>query len=257
MKSLPILALSIASLAAGATGYAQFTVPSRAAQYQQQGNNDNLAYRQGIRDGRSDAQRNRRMDMDARRWNSQRDRADYQAGYQRGYQEASSRAANNNNYSTSQAYEDGLRDGQNDAQRNRRPLMRNRYGSNSGQQRDYEAGYNDGYNRVANNYADQGSYNFGQQSSTSQPYGVREPSLAIRPDNYVTWDSGSQQPVRVFVQPDNNSEQLFAEGATGTQIANWMEQGHRYTFIMRDMNGREIGRQTADLRGGFRNGRRF
>ena len=82
--------MAIASLA-GATGYAQFSAPPRAAQYQgygydgNRGYNDNLAYRQGIRDGRSDAQRNRRMDMDARRWNNAQDRSDYQAGYQRGY----------------------------------------------------------------------------------------------------------------------------------------------------------------------------
>ena len=43
-------------------------------------------------------------------------------------------------------------------------------------------------------------------------------------------------------------EQLFAEAPSGSQMASWIEPGHVYVFILRDMNGNEIARDRLDLR---------
>ena len=69
---------------------------------------------------------------------------------------------------------------------------------------------------------------------------------AFTSDNNVTWQATSIP--RVFVRVDNNPEQLFAEGPSGNQTASWIEPGHVYVFILRDMNGNEIARDRLDVR---------
>ena len=47
---------------------------------------------------------------------------------------------------------------------------------------------------------------------------------------------------------DNDPRQLFAAGASGTQLAPWMSSGHLYLFVLQDANGYEIARDQSDLR---------
>jgi len=130
----------------------------------------------------------------------------------------------------SAAYRAGVVAGQSDADRNlRRDLRTNRY-SNSRDRADYEAGYNAGYDGELNN----GSVGYGTSS------------LHIGRDNNISWQAPSNS--RVYVQVDNHSTQLFAEGTSGTQMAPWIEPGHVYLFILRDMNGNELARDRLDTR---------
>ena len=94
----------------------------------------------------------------------------------------------------------------------------------------YEAGYDRGYS--------------GEVTAGGRGYGAG--SIHIGSDNNVTWQAPSN--ARVFVRVDNGPEKLFAEGSSGTQVASWVEQGHLYVFMLRDMNGREIARDRLDLR---------
>jgi hypothetical protein len=73
-------------------------------------------------------------------------------------------------------------------------------------------------------------------------------SIHIGSDNNITWQAPSN--ARVFVRVDNNPEQLFAEAPSGSQMASWIEPGHVYVFILRDMNGNELARDRLDLRSG-------
>jgi len=41
---------------------------------------------------------------------------------------------------------------------------------------------------------------------------------------------------------------LFAEGPSGSQEAPWIQSGHVYAFVVRDLNGNEIARDRLDLR---------
>ena len=52
----------------------------------------------------------------------------------------------------------------------------------------------------------------------------------------------------IYVQVDNQPRKLFASGQYGAQTASWIMRGHRYVFVMMDSNGREIARDTLDLR---------
>jgi len=52
---------------------------------------DSIAYRAGLRDGRSDADRGLDSNVPNRRWNNFQDRRDYQSGYNDGYQERANR----------------------------------------------------------------------------------------------------------------------------------------------------------------------
>ena len=78
-------------------------------------------------------------------------------------------------------------------------------------------------------------------------------SVYIGSDNNISWNAPAVS--RVYVQVDNNPMQLFAEGSAGTQHAPWIESGHVYVFILRDMRGNEIARDQLDTRqfpGGYR-----
>jgi hypothetical protein len=72
--------------------------------------------------------------------------------------------------------------------------------------------------------------------------------LIIERNNNISWQSQGTTNARVYTQKDNGPEQLFAEGRSGTQAAPWIEQGHLYAFILRDVNGAELARNQVDLR---------
>jgi hypothetical protein len=128
------------------------------------------------------------------------------------------------------AYRAGLQAGRSDADRNLQRDARSTRWTSSRDRADYVAGYNDGYNGELNN----GSSSYGNSS------------VRIGRDNNISWQAPSQ--ARVYVQVDNNPSMLFAEGPGGTQAAPWIEPGHVYLFILRDMNGNELARDRLDTR---------
>jgi len=139
---------------------------------------------------------------------------------------------NDSGYSA--AYREGLQAGRSDWDRN---LARNTRSSrwSSGQQRaDYEAGYNRGYQA-------EGAYNSAQQA-----FANGHGSINIGGDNNISWQAPGI--ARVYVQVDNEPLKLFGEGRTGTQDASWISQGHRYIFVLQDLNGTELARDQLDLR---------
>jgi hypothetical protein len=128
------------------------------------------------------------------------------------------------------AYRAGLQAGRSDADRSLPRDTRTTRWTSSRDRSDYVAGYNDGYNGELNN---------GSSSYTNA-------SVHIGRDNNISWQAPSQS--RVYVQVDNNPSMLFAEGPSGTQAAPWIEPGHVYLFILRDMNGNELARDRLDTR---------
>jgi hypothetical protein len=130
----------------------------------------------------------------------------------------------------SAAFRAGLLAGRSDADRNLARDSRTTRWTGAQQRRDYEAGYNRGYDEELNS----GNASYGRSTVT------------IGRDNYVHWQTPSN--ARLYVQVDNNRTQLFAEGASGSQEAPWIESGHVYTFILRDMNGNELARDRLDTR---------
>jgi len=130
----------------------------------------------------------------------------------------------------SAAYRAGLQAGRSDADRNLRRDARSSRWTSTRDRADYEAGYNQGYGGELNN----GSTSYGASS------------LHIGRDNNISWQAPGQ--ARVYVQVDNNPSQLFAEAPSGTQAASWIEPGHVYLFVLRDMNGNELARDRLDTR---------
>jgi len=174
------------------------------------------AFRQGKQQGERDALRNRRPNWRTTRWNDERGRRDYEMGYKIGYREAAYGAY----YGSDQPY------GRNDNRGNneRRTGYADR-GSGSG-------------------YTDRGS---GYSNSRNDPNSIASGSLTIQPNNIINWQTNAAN-ARVYVVKDNKPEQVFAEGRTGSQGAPWIEQGHQFVFILRDLNGNELARQQLDLR---------
>ena len=91
-------------------------------------------------------------------------------------------------------------------------------------------------------------------SSASSRYRPDEYGLSsaafIERDAYNNISWAAPVPAQLFVQIDGRAPQLFADGESGSEPADWMSEGHRYVFIMRDMSGTEITRQQFDLRRG-------
>jgi len=133
-------------------------------------------------------------------------------------------------YRNNAAYNAGVQAGRSDADRNLRRDDRTTRWSSSQDKADYQAGYNDGYNGELNN----GSSSYGTSS------------LQIGRDNNISWQAPTS--ARVYVQVDNNPSQLFAQAPSGTQSAPWIEPGHVYLFVLRDMNGNELARDRLDTR---------
>jgi len=130
----------------------------------------------------------------------------------------------------SPAYRAGVQAGRSDADRNLPRDTRTTRWANAHDRADYQAGYNDGYNGELNN----GSSSYGSSS------------VHIGRDNNISWQAPGQ--ARVYVQVDNNQSMLFAEAPAGTQAAPWIEPGHVYLFVLRDMNGNELARDRLDTR---------
>jgi len=133
-------------------------------------------------------------------------------------------------YRDTPAYRAGVQAGRSDADRNLRRDDRTNRWSSSQEKADYQAGYNEGYNGELNN----GSSSYGTSN------------LHIGRDNNISWQAPAS--ARVYVQVDNNPSQLFAEAPSGTQAAPWIEAGHVYLFVLRDMNGNELARDRLDTR---------
>jgi hypothetical protein len=130
----------------------------------------------------------------------------------------------------SAAYDAGFQAGRSDADRNLERDTRTTRWTNSRDRRDYEAGYNAGYDSVLNS----GSASYSNAT------------VHVGRDNNVSWQAPSN--ARLYIQVDNNRPQLFAEGPSGTQSAPWIEPGHVYQFVLRDMNGNELARERVDTR---------
>ena len=217
MRYARILALSVATLL-GVSSWAlgqDWDGNQRDRDADRDSLNNSPAFRQGKQQGERDALRNRRPNWRSTRWNDERSRRDYEMGYKFGYRESAYGA-----YSGSgQTYGQDQNYGRND---NRAYDQR---GSGSG-------------------YTDRGS---GYADSRNAPNSNASGSLTIQPNNVISWQTNAAN-ARVYVVKDNKPEQLFAEGRVGSQGASWIEQGHRFVFILRDINGNELARQQLDLR---------
>jgi hypothetical protein len=128
------------------------------------------------------------------------------------------------------AYRAGLEAGRLDADRNLTRDPRTNRWTNRRDRADYEAGYTAGYDGELNN----GSVGYGNAS------------VHIGRDNNISWQAPSNS--RIYVSVDNDPPRLFASGVSGTQEAPWIEPGHVYLFILRDMNGNELARDRLDTR---------
>jgi hypothetical protein len=134
----------------------------------------------------------------------------------------------NTNSSNSAAYQDGLQAGHSDSDRNLKRNTRSDRWTSGQQLRDYQAGYSSGYD--------------GASKRVQQENG----SVRIGSDHNISWQGPAN--AQIYVQVDNNPRQLFAAGASGTQLAPWMTSGHLYVFILQDPSGNEIARGQSDLR---------
>ena len=151
------------------------------------------------------------------------------------------------------AYRAGRQAGRADAQRDLPRNPRNNRWTTRQDRNDYAAGYNEAYSNVLERRENGPGY-----ARRDEPYYDRDrdyrdrsverdnTSINIGRDNVVRWQAPDR--VRVYVQVDNEPLKLFAEGASGNQPAPWIESGHSYQFIVRDLNGNEITRDRLDLR---------
>jgi hypothetical protein len=126
----------------------------------------------------------------------------------------------------SRAYDAGLQAGRSDRDRNR-PFDSYSTQWNGADLRDYQDAYERGFDE--------------SRQSAQQGGG----SIRIDADRMVHWNGPAD--AKVYVQVDNDPPQLFAAGAAGTQVAPWIQSGHRYVFILQDAGGREISRDEDDL----------
>jgi hypothetical protein len=249
MKFLRTAAIGAALLAGGAGPAMAQNWPGQNGtdrgndQYQQHTWRDSHAFEQGLSEGRADAQQNRQATPRSERWNNSEDQRDYEIGYNRGYNDVMGQSQNQGNANNSTAYHEGMRAGQWDAQHNRQPRASDSKWSSQRDRNDFQAGYNRGYQEAVSGN-DQGMEPYGQYGS--QGYGASR--IMINSDNTVTWQAPGINRARVFVQVDNQPAKLFAEGKSGRQSASWMEHGHTYTFILRDIDGRELARDQANMR---------
>jgi hypothetical protein len=92
--------------------------------------------------------------------------------------------------------------------------------------------------------ANQSSYDSSRQKPSH--YSDGRGTVSIGADRFVSWNG--PQNGRVYVVVDNQAPKLFAAGASGSQAAPWMTDGHVYSFILQDANGNEIARDQQDLR---------
>jgi hypothetical protein len=144
----------------------------------------------------------------------------------------------------SPAYRAGRQAGRADAERDLPRNPRNNRWTTRLDREEYLSGYDRGYSDVLDS---QGDNTF--QRDNDRPYYQRDygrASVDIGRDNVVRWQAPAT--VRVYVQVDNEPMKLFAEGASGSQEAPWIQSGHVYTFVVHNQNGNEIARDRLDLR---------
>ncbi len=65
--------------------------------------------------------------------------------------------------------------------------------------------------------------------------------LRVSADGAVTWSISFSESAQVFVATDGGEEVFFAEGAEGTETADFIEPGHIYRFILRPFDGGGVG----------------
>ena len=158
----------------------------------------------------------------------------------------------------SRAYRAGQQAGRADAERDLPRNPRNNRWTTRQDRSDYALGYNQAYSDVLDQrengpgYARRDEPYYGRDREYERDRGQNYPdrsyqntSINIGRDNVVRWQAPST--VRVYVQVDNEPWKLFAEGASGSQPAPWIQSGHSYQFIVQDMNGNEITRDRLDL----------
>jgi hypothetical protein len=155
----------------------------------------------------------------------------------------------------SPAYRAGRQAGRVDAERNLPRHARSNRWTNRQDRRDYEEAYNLAYSEALDRQKNDPAY--ARRDNTrdrNRDYQVNPPltsqsgaaSVNIGRDNVVRWQAPAT--VRLYVQVDNEPTKLFAEGASGSQAAPWIESGHLYVFMARDINGNEVARDRMDLR---------
>jgi len=142
----------------------------------------------------------------------------------------------------SPAYRAGRQAGRADADRDLPANPRTSRWITRQERRDYEAGYNRGYSEAQDIQNDNGRYDNGRIYDRDDT----RANVNIGRDNVVRWEAPTT--VRVYVQVDNEPLKLFAEGASGSQAAPWIESGHVYNFVVHSLNGNEIARDRLDLR---------
>jgi hypothetical protein len=125
------------------------------------------------------------------------------------------------------AYDAGLQAGRADRQRNR-PFDSRSPSWKGADLNEYRDGYERGFD----------------ESLARNPQ--RDFDVRIGADHNITWrgPEGSQ----VFVSMDDAPKRLVAAGTSGTQAAPWIMSGHKYLFTLEDSSGRELARDTRDLR---------
>jgi len=140
------------------------------------------------------------------------------------------------------AYRAGRQAGRADAERDLPRNPRNNRWTTRQDSRDYAQGYNRGYSDALDSRDNERQ--FGRDDG--RVLGDVRASINIGRDNIIRWQAPGT--VRVYVQVDNEPMKLFAEGPSGSQQAPWIESGHSYTFIVRDLNGNGIAQDRLDLR---------
>jgi hypothetical protein len=65
--------------------------------------------------------------------------------------------------------------------------------------------------------------------------------------NSVGWDGPSDG--RLYIQVDDQPQELFAADGPGTEIVSWFTEGHLYRFTLVDGDGNILATNQLDLRG--------
>jgi len=152
----------------------------------------------------------------------------------------------------SRAFREGRQAGRADAERDLPRNPRSNRWTTRQDRSDYSLGYNQAYSEVLDRqengpgYARRDEPNYERDRDyNNRSYSRDNTSINIGRDNVVRWQAPDR--VRVYVQVDNEPLKLFAEGASGSQPAPWIQAGHSYQFIVQDMRGNEITRDRMDL----------
>ena len=115
---------------------------------------------------------------------------------------------------------------------------------------------------VDNGYTNNGIHYHSLNRQDTYTSGLQKPghysdgrgTIYIGTDKNISWQGPEN--ATIYVQVDNEAPKLFAAGPSGTQAAPWIEDGHVYTFVLRDAKGNEIARDRLDLRSSRRGYRR-